>query len=70
RGKTKINSSWYYFTKTGKMVRNKTVKGSKYVYHYSKSGKLLSALSSLKGKKYYIDATSAKPRKNFMYKSG
>ncbi|GHV97691.1 hypothetical protein lacNasYZ03_06170 [Lactobacillus nasalidis] len=70
RGKTKINSSWYYFTKTGKMVRNKTVKGSKYVYHYSKSGKLLSALSSLKGKTYYIDAASAKPRKNFMYKSG
>ena len=31
RGKTKINSSWYYFTKSGKMVRNKTIKGSKYV---------------------------------------
>ncbi len=70
RGKTKINSSWYYFTKSGKMVRNKTVKGSKYVYHYSKSGKLQSGLSSLKGKTYYIDAVSAKPRTNFMYKSG
>lgn len=70
RGKTKVNDSWYYFTKSGKMVRNKAVKGTKYVYHYSKSGKLKSALSSLKSKKYYIDATSAKPRTNFMYKSG
>ena len=70
RGKTKINSSWYYFTKSGKMVRNKAVKGTKYVYHYSKSGKLQSGLSSLKGKTYYIDAASAKPKTNFMYKSG
>ncbi|MFR0600906.1 glycoside hydrolase family 70 protein [Lactobacillus equicursoris] len=70
RGKTKINGSWYYFTKKGAMVRNKSVKGSKYVYHYSKTGKLKSALSSLKGKKYFIDAKSAKPRTNFMYKSG
>lgn len=70
RGKTKINNSWYYFTKNGKMVRNKAVKGTKYVYHYSKSGKLQSGLSSLKGKTYYIDAASAKPKTNFMYKSG
>ncbi|MFR0614565.1 glycoside hydrolase family 70 protein [Lactobacillus porci] len=70
KGKTKINSSWYYFTKSGKMVRNKAVKGTKYVYHYSKSGKLQSGLSSLKGKTYYIDAASAKPKTNFMYKSG
>ncbi|MGN1407814.1 glycoside hydrolase family 70 protein [Lactobacillus sp.] len=70
RGQTKINGSWYYFTKSGKMVRSKSVKGSKYVYHYAKSGKLQSAMSSLKGKKYFIDAKSAKPRTNFMYKSG
>ncbi|MFR0613953.1 glycoside hydrolase family 70 protein [Lactobacillus porci] len=70
RGKTKINSSWYYFTKSGKMVKNKSVKSGKYVYHYAKSGKLKSALSSSKGKKYFIDAKSAQPRINFMYKSG
>ncbi|MFR0585967.1 glycoside hydrolase family 70 protein [Lactobacillus porci] len=70
RGQTKLNGYWYYFTKKGAMVRNKSVKTSKYVYHYSATGKLKSALSSLKGKKYFIDSKSAKPRTNFMYKSG
>ncbi len=70
RGQTKLNGYWYYFTKKGSMVRNKSVKTSKYVYHYSATGKLKSALSSLKGKKYFIDSKSAKPRTNFMYKSG
>ena len=70
RGKTQINGYWYYFDKKGKMARNKAIKDSKYVYHYSATGKLKSALSSLKGKKYFIDAKSGKPRTNFTYKSG
>ena len=39
---TKINISWYYFTKSGKMVKGKTVKSGAYTYTLNKSGYLTS----------------------------
>ncbi len=63
----KYKKGYYYFNKSGVLVKNSWI-GSK--YYASKTGKLLTGLAAIKGKLYYFNKTNLKKVTNTMVKVG